>query len=106
MKHEDISLTEHHSPMPRRGKKGNDILGPQNPDRMRQEPDTVCPPETDHGKMPNMKWFVQSSACTIASFADLLVSGPSQTRTSVLKKAAGQEKPPSANSPPPKNSQA
>lgn len=47
---------EHYSPQPRRGKKGNDILGPQNPDRMRQEPDTVCPPETDHGKMPNMKW--------------------------------------------------
>lgn len=44
--------------MPRRGKKGNDILGPQNPDRMRQAPDTVCPPDTDHGKMPNMKWFV------------------------------------------------
>ncbi|CAC9887777.1 unnamed protein product [Aureobasidium pullulans] len=43
-------------PVPRRGKKGNDILGPQNPDRMRQEPDTVCPPDTDHGKMPNMKW--------------------------------------------------
>jgi len=44
------------SPVPKRGRKGNDILGPQNPDRMRQEPDTVCPPDTDHGKMPNMKW--------------------------------------------------
>jgi len=43
-------------PVPRRGKQGNDILGPQNPDRMRQEPDHICPPETDHGKMPNMKW--------------------------------------------------
>jgi len=47
---------DNRSPVPRRGKKGNNILGPQNPDRMRQEPDTVCPPETDHGKMPNMKW--------------------------------------------------
>ena len=43
-------------PVPRRGDQGNDILGPQNPDRMRQEPDHICPPETDAGKMPNMKW--------------------------------------------------
>lgn len=49
---------DNRSPVPRRGRRGNDILGPQNPDRMRQEPDTVCPPDTDHGKMPNMKWSV------------------------------------------------
>lgn len=38
--------------------KGSDILGPTNPDRQRQAADTVCPPVTDAGKMPNMKWFV------------------------------------------------
>lgn len=49
-------LIVRHSPLPRRGKKGGDILGPTNPDRQRQEPDHVCPPDTDHGKMANMKW--------------------------------------------------
>ncbi|KAG9673546.1 oxalate decarboxylase family bicupin, partial [Aureobasidium melanogenum] len=58
---EKVEHGEDSVPVPRRGKKGNDILGPQNPDRMRQEPDTVCPPETDHGKMPNMKWSFTDS---------------------------------------------
>lgn len=46
--------------MPKRDSdgKGNDILGPVNPDRMRQEPDHVRPPKEDTGKMPNMKWCV------------------------------------------------
>lgn len=44
------------SPQPKRGNEGGDILGPQNPDRARQEPDIICPPITDSGKMPNMKW--------------------------------------------------
>lgn len=46
----------HYRPVPKRGTWGNDILGPQNPDRARQEPDIVLPPVTDAGKMPNMKW--------------------------------------------------
>jgi len=45
-----------HSPQPKRGDKGGDILGPTNPDRARQAPDSVRPPKTDAGKMPNMKW--------------------------------------------------
>ena len=52
-------------PVPKRGTWGNDILGPQNPDRARQEPDTVLPPETDAGKMPNMKWSVLHSRLKI-----------------------------------------
>ncbi|KAI4745049.1 oxalate decarboxylase family bicupin [Aureobasidium sp. EXF-12298] len=39
---EKVDIAKDSVPVPRRGKKGNDILGPQNPDRMRQEPDTVC----------------------------------------------------------------
>lgn len=49
-------LTRTDSPEPKRGPYGGDILGPQNPDRARQAPDTVLPPVTDAGKMPNMKW--------------------------------------------------
>lgn len=50
-------------PLPHRGSKGANIIGPQNPERQRQEPDQVCPPETDSGKMPNMKWsFTDSHA--------------------------------------------
>ncbi|KAG8627271.1 hypothetical protein KVT40_004754 [Elsinoe batatas] len=48
-------------PQPRRGGKGGDILGPQNPDRARQNPDIVRPPNTDKGKMPNMKWSFTDS---------------------------------------------
>lgn len=36
--------------------KGSDILGPRNDDRAKQAIDTICPPVTDSGKMPNMKW--------------------------------------------------
>jgi hypothetical protein len=43
---------------PRRGNVGSDVLGPQNPEKQRQNADLFCPPETDHGKMPNMKWSV------------------------------------------------
>lgn len=49
------------SPVPRRGKLGNDILGPQNPERAKQARDTVRPPLTDHGKMSNMKWSFTDS---------------------------------------------
>ncbi|KAL1411554.1 hypothetical protein Q8F55_002516 [Vanrija albida] len=48
-------------PVPRRGKYGNDILGPVNPDRARQEPDHVRPPATDAGKLGNMKWSFTDS---------------------------------------------
>lgn len=51
----------HISPIPRRGKKGNDILGPQNPERQKQGRDTIRPPDTDAGKMPNMKWSFADS---------------------------------------------
>ncbi|BEI85737.1 hypothetical protein CcaverHIS002_0600240 [Cutaneotrichosporon cavernicola] len=48
-------------PVPRRGKLGNDILGPQNPERAKQARDSVRPPLTDHGKMANMKWTFTDS---------------------------------------------
>lgn len=47
--------------VPRRGKLGNNILGPKNPERARQARDTVRPPLTDHGKMANMKWSFTDS---------------------------------------------
>lgn len=37
------------------------ILGPRNPDREKQDPDMICPPETDHGKMINLKWSFADS---------------------------------------------
>lgn len=40
---------------------GNDILGPQNPERQKQGRDTIRPPVTDAGKMPNMKWSFADS---------------------------------------------
>ncbi|SIT88955.1 cupin domain-containing protein [Edaphobacillus lindanitolerans] len=43
-------------PQPRRGRKGGDIWGARNPQLDRQNPDTIVPPETDHGTMPSLKF--------------------------------------------------
>jgi len=48
-------------PVPERGPKGADILGPKNPQRAAEEPNTVAPPATDHGTMPNLKWSFADS---------------------------------------------
>ncbi len=37
------------APLPRRGSKGADILGPTNDPRAAEEPFTQAPPATDHG---------------------------------------------------------
>ncbi|KAK2754073.1 hypothetical protein FQN54_007242 [Arachnomyces sp. PD_36] len=52
---------KHDVPQPHRGDEGSDILGPQNPERQKQNPDGVRPPVTDNGKMPNMKWSFTDS---------------------------------------------
>lgn len=49
------------SPVPERGDKGADILGPQNRPRAAEEPFTLAPPATDHGTMPNLKWSFADS---------------------------------------------
>jgi oxalate decarboxylase len=47
--------------LPERGPKGADILGPKNPAREAQDPNTLAPPTTDHGTMPNLKWSFADS---------------------------------------------
>lgn len=49
------------TPMPERGGKGADILGPKNGPREAEDPFTVAPPATDHGTMPNLKWSFADS---------------------------------------------
>jgi oxalate decarboxylase len=49
------------APLPERGAKGADILGPRNPARAAEEPFTLAPPATDHGTMPNLKWSFSDS---------------------------------------------
>ncbi|EPS96177.1 Bicupin oxalate decarboxylase/oxidase [Fomitopsis schrenkii] len=41
---------------PRRNGKGSNIVGPRNPDRERQNPDTIVSPPTDWGTVLHMKW--------------------------------------------------
>ena len=43
------------------GSKGADILGPKNSAREAEEPNTLAPPGTDHGTMPNLKWSFADS---------------------------------------------
>lgn len=49
------------APLPERGGKGADILGPRNQPRAAEEPFTLAPPATDHGTMPNLKWSFSDS---------------------------------------------
>jgi hypothetical protein len=49
------------NPLPFRNGDGATVLGPQNPDRQRQNPDLVRPPSTDHGNMANMRWSFADS---------------------------------------------
>ncbi|THH17142.1 hypothetical protein EW146_g3616 [Bondarzewia mesenterica] len=43
-------------PKPERGSFGSNILGPQNLEIDRQNPDLLAPPTTDHGDVPSAKW--------------------------------------------------
>lgn len=55
------SYGEKLQPLPFRNGDGNSILGPQNPERQRQNPDMLRPPSTDHGDMQNMRWSYADS---------------------------------------------
>ena len=46
---------------PRRGSKGATILGPRNPAREAEDRDLVCPPATDKGSVPNLRWSFADS---------------------------------------------
>jgi len=49
------------APEPVSGDRGATILGPTNPARQAEEPDTLVPPRADHGTMPNLKWSFADS---------------------------------------------
>lgn len=59
--HKVDSIGEHLDPLPYRNGDGASILGPQNKDRTRQNPDLMRPPTTDHGDMKNMRWSYADS---------------------------------------------
>ena len=48
-------------PEPMRDGRGADILGPRNIPRDKEEPNTLAPPMSDNGDMPNMKWSFSDS---------------------------------------------
>ncbi len=51
-----FSAAQANEPQPVRGSKGADDPGPRDVVRDRQNPDTLVPPETDHGTIPNLKF--------------------------------------------------
>jgi hypothetical protein len=59
--HKIDSVGEHLDPLPYRNGHGASILGPQNRDRTRQNPDLMRPPTTDHGDLKNMRWSFADS---------------------------------------------
>lgn len=48
-------------PEPIAGKMGASIIGPRNPEREMENPDTILPPVEDHGTLPNMRWSFADS---------------------------------------------
>lgn len=46
---------------PIKGNKGGTVLGPTNSERDAQNPDTLIPPSTDYGTLPNLKWSFADS---------------------------------------------
>ncbi|KAF2672169.1 oxalate decarboxylase [Microthyrium microscopicum] len=55
------SIGEKLDPLPWRNGQGATILGPENKERTRQNPDLMRPPSTDHGDMQNMRWSFADS---------------------------------------------
>jgi oxalate decarboxylase len=49
------------APQPVRGNEGAPIIGPTNPAREAQNPDTLVPPRQDHGTLPNLRWSFDDS---------------------------------------------
>lgn len=49
------------SPQPIRGNQGATIIGPTNPTREAENPDTLVPPPVDHGTMANLRWSFADS---------------------------------------------
>ncbi|WP_242095952.1 oxalate decarboxylase family bicupin [Sphingomonas sp. CROZ-RG-20F-R02-07] len=48
-------------PQPVQGGQGAPIIGPRNPAREAEDPNTISPPSTDHGTIPNLKWSFADS---------------------------------------------
>jgi oxalate decarboxylase len=48
-------------PQPISGKLGASIIGPSNPAREAENPDTLAPPPTDRGTLPNLRWSFTDS---------------------------------------------
>src|SRR5882762_7803552 len=46
---------------PVKGNLGAPIIGPTNPEREEQNPDTLVPPSTDHGTLANLRWSFADS---------------------------------------------
>lgn len=55
------SVGDNLHPLPFRNGDGASILGPQNRERQKQNPDIIRPPSTDHGDMKAMRWSFADS---------------------------------------------
>jgi oxalate decarboxylase len=54
------------TPQPISGNLGAPIIGPSNPAREGQNPDTLAPPRQDHGTVPNLRWSFADSHMHLA----------------------------------------
>src|SRR6266478_9002706 len=56
---EETELSNRSQPVS--GKTGATIIGPTNPTREAENPDTLVPPKQDHGTMANLRWSFADS---------------------------------------------
>src|SRR5881397_2937805 len=56
---EQVELSN--APQPISGKLGAPIIGPRNPTREAENPDTLVPPREDHGTLANLRWSFADS---------------------------------------------
>ena len=68
LKTQEGEQTEFYNPRePICGKLGATIIGPTNPTREAENPDTLVPPRVDHGTMANLRWSFADSHMQLCS---------------------------------------
>lgn len=75
----------------KRNGRGDNMMGPRNKDRERQNPDLIRPPSTDHGNLPNLRWYELKSRIEFVECCKLIEpAGALRIHISASRREAGQ----------------
>jgi hypothetical protein len=93
------SIGDQLDPIPYRNGKGATIMGPQNRDRTRQNPDLMRPPSVDHGDLKNMRWSFADSHVRIEVSNHWNWSSVIVKQLTIARKVVGRGRQPLENFP-------